>query len=184
VVYKRYETEGFDTPSGKVELSASTLEKHGYDPLPYYVENAVTPLETPQLVGEYPLNLISGSRHIAFFHSNNRQIPWLRELEPMPYLDIHPETADALGLEEGDWAWIETPVTEDRVKMPVRLTRMVGRDVVHAPSHWWFPENDDTDHGCFQSSINMVLTNDGPYGPISGASTLRGVLCKVYKEED
>ena len=184
VVYKRYETEGFDTPSGKVELYASTLEKHGYDPLPYYVENAVTPLETPQLVGEYPLNLITGSRHIAFFHSINRQIPWLRELEPMPYLDIHPETAGGLGLEEGDWAWIETPVTEDRVKMPVRLTRMVGRDVVHAPSHWWFPENDDPDHGCFQSSINMVLTNDGPYGPISGASTLRGVLCKVYKEEN
>jgi anaerobic selenocysteine-containing dehydrogenase len=183
VVYKRYETEGFDTPSGKVELYASTLEKHGYDPLPYYVENAVTPVATPQLVGEYPLNLISGSRHIAFFHSNNRQIPWLRELEPMPYLDIHPETAEQLGLEEGDWAWIETPMTEDRVKMPVRLTRMVGRDVVHAPSHWWFPENDDTDHGCFQSSINLVLTNDGPYGPISGASTLRGVLCKVYKEE-
>ncbi len=184
VVYKRYETEGFDTPSGKVELYSSVLEKHGYDPLPYYVENAVTPLETPQLVGEYPLNLISGSRHIAFFHSNNRQIPWLRELEPMPYLDIHPETAEKLGLEEGDWAWIETPVTDDRVKMPVRLTRMVGRDVVHAPSHWWFPENDAPDHGCFQSSINLVLTNDGPYGPISGASTLRGVLCKVYKEED
>ena len=184
VVYKRYENEGFDTPSGKVELYSSTLEKHGYDPLPYYVENAVTPMATPQLVGEYPLNLISGSRHIAFFHSNNRQIPWLRELEPMPYLDIHPETAEHLNLEEGDWAWIETPMTEDRVKMPVRLTRMVGRDVVHAPSHWWFPENDDTDHGCFQSSINMVFTNDGPYGPISGASTLRGVLCKVYKEED
>lgn len=184
VVYKRYENEGFDTPSGKVELYASTLEKHGYDPLPYYVENAVTPMATPQLVAEYPLNLITGSRHIAFFHSNNRQIPWLRELEPMPYLDIHPETAEQLGLEEGNWAWIETPMTEDRVKMPVRLTRMVGRDVVHAPSHWWFPENDDPDHGCFHSSINMVLTNDGPYGPISGASTLRGVLCKVYKEED
>lgn len=180
VVYRRYETEGFDTPSGKVELYSSVLEKHGYDPLPYYVENAVTPEETPQLVEEYPLNLISGSRHIAYFHSNNRQIPWLRELEPMPYLDIHPDTAETLGLREGDWAWIETPVSEDRIKMPVRLTRIVGRDVVHAPSHWWFPENTNPDHGCFQSSINMVLTNDGPYGPISGASTLRGVLCKVY----
>jgi anaerobic selenocysteine-containing dehydrogenase len=184
VKYKRYETEGFDTPSGKVELWASMLEKHSYDPLPYYVENAVTPVSTPDLTEEYPLNLISGSRHIAYFHSNNRQIPWLRELEPMPYLDIHPDTAERLGLQEGNWAWIDTPVTDDRVKMPVRLTRMVGPDVVHAPSHWWFPEMEGPEHGCFQSSINMVLTNDGPYGPISGASTLRGVLCRVYKAEE
>jgi anaerobic selenocysteine-containing dehydrogenase len=184
IVYKRYESEGFDTPSGKVELWSSILEKHGYDPLPYYAENAVTPVSRPELTGDYPLNLISGSRHIAYFHSNNRQIPWLRELEPMPYLDIHPDTARQLGLQEGDWAWIETPVTEERVKMPVRLTRMVGRSVVHAPSHWWFPEQQGPEHGCFQSSINLVLTNDGPYCPISGASTLRGVLCRVYKVEE
>jgi len=184
VKYKRYETEGFGTPSGKVELWSSILEEHGYDPLPYYVENAVTPVATPDLTKEYPLNLISGSRHVAYFHSNNRQIPWLRELEPMPYLDIHPETAKQLGLQDGDWAWIETPVTDDRVKMPVRLTRIVERDVVHAPSHWWFPEQEGPEHGCFQSSINLVLTNDGPYGPISGASTLRGVLCRVYKVEE
>ena len=84
----------------------------------------------------------------------------------MPYLDIHPDTATRLDLREGDWAWIETPVTDDRVRMPVRLTRTVGPDVVHAPSHWWFPELEGPEHGCFQSSINLVLTNDGPYlGP-------------------
>ncbi len=184
IEYKRYEESGFNTPSGKVELYSSILEKHAYDPLPYYVENARTPLATPDLTGEYPLNLISGNRHVAFFHSNNRQIPWCRELEPMPYLDIHPETARELGLSDGDWAWIETPETSDRVKMPARLTRAMPRDVVHAPSHWWFPEMASPDHGAFQSSINLVLTNDGPYGPISGASTLRGALCRVYKVED
>jgi anaerobic selenocysteine-containing dehydrogenase len=99
-------------------------------------------------------------------------------------LEIHPTTAERLGITKDDWAWIETPQTKDRVKMPVRLTKAVSPDVVHAPSHWWFPEIETPDHGCFQSSINLVLTNDGPYCPISGASTLRGVLCRVYKAEE
>jgi anaerobic selenocysteine-containing dehydrogenase len=102
----------------------------------------------------------------------------------MPRLDIHPDTAAKLGLNEGDWAWVETPVTPDRAKFPVRLTRMVGRNVVHAPSHWWFPEKEGPEHGCFESSINVVFTNDPPYCPISGASTLRGVLCRVYKVQE
>jgi anaerobic selenocysteine-containing dehydrogenase len=184
VEYKKYEKKGFDTPSGKVELRASILEDHGYDPLPYYIENAVTPLSTPELTEPYPLNLISGGRHVAYFHSNNRQIPGCRELEPMPRLEIHPETASGLGIKENDWVWIETPLSQERVKMIARLTRAVRPEVVQAPSHWWFPEVKTPDHGCFESSINLVLTNDGPYCPISGASTLRGVLCRVYKVED
>ena len=184
IEYKRYEKTGFDTPSGKVELRSSIFEKHGYDPLPYYAENELTPVSAPELLKEYPLNLITGGRHIAYFHSNNRQIPWCRELEPMPRLEIHPETAHMLDIKENDWVWIETPKSEDRVKMPVRLTMAVRPDVVHAPSHWWFPEVKTPEHDCFKSSINLVLSNDGPYDPISGASNNRGVLCKVYRAEE
>jgi len=182
--YKRYEQEGFNTASGKVELKASLFELHGYDPLPYYQENQYTELTTPDIVKEYPLNLITGGRHIAYYHSNNRQIPWLREMEPMPYLEVNPETAEDLGLENDDWAWIETPYNKEKVKMKVRLTRVVRPDVVHAPSHWWFPEIETPDHGAFQSSINLVLTNDPPYCPISGATTLRGTLCRVTKAKE
>jgi thiosulfate reductase / polysulfide reductase chain A len=32
--YKKYEKAGFATPSGKVELYSSVMEKYGYDPLP------------------------------------------------------------------------------------------------------------------------------------------------------
>jgi anaerobic selenocysteine-containing dehydrogenase len=184
VEYKKYEKTGFDTPSGKVELVSSIMADHGYDPLPYYVENYKTPVSTPDLLQDYPLNLITGGRHIAYFHSNNRQIPWLRELEPMPRLDIHPRTAEKLGIKENDWVWIETPESTERVKMQARLTKAVKPDLVHAPSHWWFPEIETPDHDCFRSSINLILTNDGPYDAISGASTLRGVLCRVYKVEE
>ena len=184
VEYKRYEKRGFETPSGKVELRSSLLEKHGYDPLPYYLENKFTPVSSPDLVKDYPLNLITGSRHIAYFHSNNRQIPWCRELEPSPRLEIHPHTAEKLEIVEGDWVWIETPESREKVKMPVVLTRAVRPEVVHAPSHWWFPERETPDHGAFQSSINLVLSNDGPYDPVSGAVTLRGVLCRLSKVKE
>jgi len=181
VEYKRYEKTGFNTPSGKVELRSSILEKHGYDPLPYYIENQYTPVSAPELIKDYPLNLITGGRHIAYFHSNNRQIPWLRELEPMPRLEIHPDTAEKLGIREDDWAWIETPNMTERVKMPVRVTRAVRPEVVHAPSHWWFPEVKTPDHGLWQSSINLIMSNDPPYDSICGATTVRGILCRVYK---
>ena len=38
--YRKYEREGFRTPTGKVELYSTLLEKHGYDPLPGFKEPA------------------------------------------------------------------------------------------------------------------------------------------------
>jgi hypothetical protein len=37
---KKYEKRGFATPSSKLELSSSILEKLGYDPLPFFEEPA------------------------------------------------------------------------------------------------------------------------------------------------
>ncbi|MEM3703317.1 MAG: hypothetical protein QXX79_02690 [Candidatus Bathyarchaeia archaeon] len=83
--YKKYEERGrFNTPSGKVEIYSSILEGLGYDPLPCYEESPEGPISTPELMKEYPYLLITGVRHIAFYHSANRQIPWLRELHPEP----------------------------------------------------------------------------------------------------
>ncbi len=91
--YKKYEEKRFNTPSGKVELYSSILEKFGYDPLPYFQENPETPISAPELARYYPLTLITGGRHIVYFHGANKQIPWLREIVPYPRLQIHPDTA-------------------------------------------------------------------------------------------
>jgi len=184
IQYRKYEEEGFNTPSGKVELYSSTFEKFGYDPLPYYVENPETPLSAPELVPEYPLILITGSRHVAYFHGSNRQIPWLRELAPEPRLTMNPETARQLDIKEGDKVWIEGPKEEGRIKMRAEFSEGIHPQVVHAPSHWWFPEDKEPAHGYLESNINVILSNDPPYDPISGATPLRGCLCKVYKVEE
>ena len=179
--YKKYQELGFSTPSGKVELYSSTLEKFGYDPLPYYQENPETPVSTPEMAEEYPLILITGGRHVVYWHSAHRQIPWLREIVPDPNVQIHPETAERLGIQDGDWVWIEAPKGRGKVKMRADLTQAVHPQVVHAPSHWWFPEIKESHHGCWDSNINAILTNDPPYDPICGATPLRGNLCRVYK---
>ena len=51
--------------------------------------------------------MITGARTTSFFHSEHRQIPYLRQLTPDPWVQIHPRTAKALNISEGDWVWIE-----------------------------------------------------------------------------
>ena len=93
VKYKEYESKGFETPSGKVELLSSLFEKKGYDPLPGYVEPRQSPVSTPNLTNEYPFVLVSGSRSLEFFHSEGRQISTLRKRSPDPEITIHMDAA-------------------------------------------------------------------------------------------
>jgi len=183
--YKKYEKSGFKTLSGKVELYASLTKEIGKeDPLPFYMEGNETPFSTPEIAKDYPLVLTTGHRFTAYFHSSHRQVPWCRELEPYPRIQIHPETAANLRIMDGDWVWIEAPKGKGRVQMKAEVTEKVDPRVVAAPSHWWYPENkEDPLHGWLDSNINKITTNDGPYDRVSGASTLRHLLCKIYKVE-
>jgi len=183
ISYRKYEREGFKTPSGKIELHSTIFEKFDYDPLPSYTEHPETPTSSPELAREYPLILISGGRHVVYWQGANIQLPWLREIVPEPMLEIHPETASNLNIKEGDWVWLETPKGKGRVKLKANLTEAVHQLVVHAPSHWYYPEKTRGDEA-LEFNINNVLSNDPPYDPICGATPLRGsYFCKVYKVE-
>lgn len=183
--YKKYEQAGFKTPSGKVELYSSEFEQFGYDPLPNAVEPPESPYSAPELAKEYPLILTAGRRHIAYWHSMGRQIPWLRELAPDPLVEIHPETAERLGIKDGDWIWIETPRGGgQRIKQRAKLTLGLHPRVVQPEAQWWFPEMPAPEHGCWESNINAIISNDPPYGPVAGAVPLRSLLCRIYKVEE
>ena len=77
-IYYKYKTDywhkggGFRTPTKKVELFSTTLEKLGYDPLPCHVEPNESPYSTPDLFKEYPLILSTGGRLPYYFHSQSR----------------------------------------------------------------------------------------------------------------
>ena len=100
VSYKKYETgklrpdgkPGFNTPTGRVELYSTMFRQFGEDPLPYYEEPQFSPVSTPEKMEEYPFVLTTGARTYAFFHSEHRQIPRLRELNPNII-----ETAQSMG---------------------------------------------------------------------------------------
>lgn len=177
--YRKYEKEGFATPSGKVELRSSIVEKLGYDPLPFYVEPPESPYSTPEIFKDYPLIITTGSRTEAYFHSEGRQIPSLRKLVPDPLLDIHPDTAKSLGISEGDWVWIESP-RGGKIKQRAHLFDGIHPGVVQAPHGWWYPEKGPPDYGFRDSNVNL-LTDGLPYDPHTGSESWRSFLCKVYR---
>jgi anaerobic selenocysteine-containing dehydrogenase len=179
--YKKYERTGFHTPSGKVELFSQTLKDFGYDPLPYYVEPVPSYISTPEIAEEYPLMLITCGLKVGYMHSMGRNIPWLRELVPEPEMEIHPDAAKELGIEEADLVWIEVANGPGgRVRSKAKLTRGVHPKMVQYMAHWWLPEKPGPDYGQSEVNINMILPND-PVDPIAGTPPLTGLLCKIYK---
>lgn len=181
--YKRYQKVGFATPTGKVELYSTILEKLGYDPLPQFKEPPETPFSQPQLAEKYPLILITGGRVQPYYHSEHRQVASLRKMHPDPIVQINSETAKNLGISDGDWVWIES--SRGKIRQKCRLFDGIDPRVVHVEHGWWFPEEDGAEpslHGVWKSNCN-VLTDDDPAicNSISGGWPLRGFLCKVYK---
>ncbi|MFC1995612.1 molybdopterin-dependent oxidoreductase [Chloroflexota bacterium] len=189
---RRYETgelrfdgkQGFQTDSGKINLYSEALKEHGWGPLPYYIEPPDSPDNRPDLAKEYPLLCITGVRSDMFFHSEYRQVPYLRELHMFPEVEINPKTAAELGVDAGDWVWIESP--RGRVRQKAVLTEGIHPKVISAQHHWWFPELPVKDelHGVFQSNINVLSSNDGPYDPATGSYQNSAFQVKVYRAEE
>jgi anaerobic selenocysteine-containing dehydrogenase len=186
-IYYKYKTDywrkggGFTTPTGKMELYSTTLENLGYDPLPYFIEPGESPISTPDLAKEYPLILTTGYRQPFYFLSQYRNIPWLRSFQKDPVMQIHPDTAKECGIEDGDWAWIESP--RGRIKQKARLFPGILKGVIMATANCFYPEEPGPLHGLLKSNPN-VLTNNNHCDPMYGSPDLTCLLCKVYKAED
>ena len=177
--YRSYESQGFATPSGKIELYSSQLKEWGFDPLPTYREPPETPHSDPELAKEYPL-IFTSWKSAPYRHSGGRQIASLRGSHPEPIVTIHPETADKLGIKEGDWVYIETK--RGRIKQKATLSTGIDPRVVGADYGWWFPEKEVSDlYGWAESNVNILTNDKPPFNREMGSSNLRGILCKIYK---
>lgn len=177
--YRSYEVNGFETPSGKVELYSSQLEEWEVDPLPTYYELPETPHSDPELAQEYPL-IFTTWKSEPYRHTGGRQIASLRGSHPEPVVVIHPETAGQLGIEEGDWVYIET--RRGRIKQRATLSTDVDPRVIGADYAWWFPEKEGASlYGWAESNINILTDDEPPFNREVGSTNLRGILCKVYR---
>ena len=177
--YRKYETQGFKTESGKIELYSLALEKLGYPPLPVYSEPPESPVSAPEVAKDFPLVLTSGARLLPFFTSEHRQLPKLRRMLREPHVELHPDTARKRGIRDGDWVWIET--RRGRIRQRAKLIDGIDPRVINVEFGWWFPERKDG--GVWESNAN-VLTNQGPpYDPAMGTYQLRALLCRVEKAD-
>ena len=179
---KNHEEKGFSTSTRKVELYSTVLESWGYDPLPFYAEPPESPISRPDLAEKYPLILTTGARSPVFFHTEHRQIPWLREIHQYPMVEVHPETAKKHGIHDDDWVFIETP--RGKIKQKAKLSIGIHPKVVHIQHAWWFPEREEPGFGWSESNANILTDSNPPFDPCIGASNLVGLLCKIYKAEE
>jgi anaerobic selenocysteine-containing dehydrogenase len=184
--YRRYEKFGFGTPSGRVELKSSIFEELGEASLPQYHEPLWSPMGDPKVAEAYPLILITGSRFMPMYHSEQRQIEKARKKVPDPLVKIHPETAQKLGLSEGDWAFISTPLGS--VRQRVRLSDAMHPKMVDMQHSWWFPERDPKFpelFGVFESNANVLCPDDPEFcSPEIGSWPHSALMCRVEKDPE
>ncbi|MFZ5573459.1 MAG: molybdopterin-containing oxidoreductase family protein [Thermodesulfobacteriota bacterium] len=178
LTYKTHEKKGrFKTPSGKVELYAEYLNALGISPLPVFREPGESPVSRPDLLADYPLILTTGARNIVFYHSSHRNIPSLKKRSPDPLLQIHPDTAAALGIGDGEWVDLRSP--RGRVDIKTSFDRHIHPGVVHAPHGYWYGEKD----GWETLNIN-IITDDQPLCPVTASVPIKALLCRVEKKKE
>lgn len=158
--YKKYESEGFSTPTGKVEILSERLEMMGYDPSPI-TKDTPCPDQDDEA---FPLCLSTGGNLPCYLHWQYRYIPRLRKTAPEPLFEIHPDTAEQYGLTDGQISEIRTRTGSIRLK--ARLTDSIRPDTIHLPQGWEGANPND-------------LTGYESPDPISGFPNLKSLRCSV-----
>jgi anaerobic selenocysteine-containing dehydrogenase len=167
---------GFDTPTGKIEIFSTTFAEASYPPLPQFATNESTD-------DRYPLTL-TFFRDVHFCDEQHRNITRLRRAVPEPFVEIHPTTAKANGVTEGEWIFIET--TTDRVRLKAKLNDSLHSGVVATVYGWWqaCQELNLPGHDPFSSNganTNLLIPNSDN-DAISASVAHRGQRCRVTKQ--
>ncbi len=189
-VYKKYAEglerpdgmPGFRTDSGRIDLWNNFYAKFGYDPLPKWSEPSSWNNEA--LIEKYPLFLQTGGRIFPFYHSAWTNIPMQRELAPDPFIEMHPETAMAYGISEGDWVKVKAPIDRE-IRLKAVLTKGIDPRVVHIPRPGWkdaCKELGLKGYGYDEANPNILVTatpSDGQFG----TPPLRSWRCELERME-
>jgi len=131
VRYKAYESTGFKTPSGKIEIQSERLKSRGFQPLPTYEPiPGHGDLKGKFVLVTYEPNVM-GPRTANF--------KWLAEIKHHNSLWLNRDVAKMLHIEEGDQVKISTK--SGSVVMDVRLTFGIHPRVVAVErnlGHWGY----------------------------------------------
>jgi len=163
----------FPTPSGKVEIWSDALDQIGFYPLPIHVEASSTPISRPDVWEKYPLVMSTG-RLVAHFHEMGHWWPWMVELEPHMFCNIHTETAKVLGIKDGDTVIVENDL--GKVYCVAWVNEMVDEGSV------WMPEGFDKYQPFYPYQNVNELVDNTVKDPFYTQAQYKCNLVKVYRK--
>ena len=94
---------------------------------------------------------------------------------------INAQDAFELGIEDGDWVWLEN--VHGKCKQRADIDDGMKRGVVSAEHGWWFPEQEAAApnlYGSLACNSNQ-LTTECDIGPTGYGAPYKCQICKVYK---
>jgi anaerobic selenocysteine-containing dehydrogenase len=107
---RRYEKDGFKTPSRKLEIHSTTLADWGHpeEAAPGYIRSQVHWRNLDEAGGE--MVLLPTFRLPTLIHTRSGNAKWLQEISHTNPLWMHPEDAQRLGLKTGGLARVKTRI--------------------------------------------------------------------------
>ena len=164
--YKKYESDGFATPSGKMEFDSVSCSSTALTACPYTPSRptARRPRRT------WPGNSRWCSTPVRalpmFIHSRTFRNPWNLGLAPEPFIGINPEDAAVRGIADNDRVVVATP--RSTVNVRARLTNGIVPGAVSIYHGWTTVE------------VNELIDPDY-LDPISGFPGFKSLLCQVIE---
>ncbi len=168
------------TPTGKFEFASSELKKKGENPYP----------------GFTPSKFHGDAEHDLYFctykvitspEGRGSNQPFLTEMYGLHvkqansnWVELHPETAKARKINDGDLVWVESKV--GKIKTRAKITLTAQPNVVNMPhglgrkAYGRWSMNETSKHGVY---VNQILFHQSD--PLSGLASFNDTKVKVYK---
>ena len=139
-------------------------------------------VRTPELFEKYPLVMVTGRRSPVYFHSEHRNIPWLRACDPYPLVEVHPSVMKKLGIDNGEWVWVEND--RGRIRRKVKENPSMHPGTVSVPHGWWLPETQGAApnfYGAWDINCNILTPVDTQSESGYGGGAYKTTLCRLRK---
>lgn len=158
----------FNTASGKIEIYSETLAKAGFSPWPTWEE---PPRPEP---GQFYLLTGKVAQATQFATQNNLL---LNKYSSEPRMWMNADTAANMGLVDGDWVEVSSPV--GKINVQLLATQAIRSDCVYmAPGYGHLSKGLTTafGRGASSSALHVTYTD-----PISGGQALSQTFVTVKK---
>ena len=154
----------------------------------YRVDTRYESEQDPELVKEFPYVITTGRmvEHMGA-GAETRSNKYLAELQPDMYAEIHPRTANNIGVRNGEMVWIESP-EGGKIKVMAKVTERVDDKTIFLPFHYggmFMGENlsDKYPEGTEPYVVGEpgnIITNYG-FDIITQIQTTKDGLCKISR---